>query len=174
MVENLTKPELLAIEKKRVKSAIFTDFILSVEIIIITLGTVVQEPILTQILVVSIIALLATVGVYGVVALIVRMDEVGYKLIKKSTKEKSFSKTLGSFLVQALPKVIKTLGVIGTIALMLVSGGIFVHNIEGLHHFLPNLPSLILEFVVGLVVGMVCLAVVLGIKKLWGSGEGKI
>lgn len=169
VAENLTESEILALEKERVKSAILTDFILSVEIIIITLGTVVQEPILTQILVVGIIALLATVGVYGVVALIVRMDEVGYKLIKKSTQEKSFSKTLGLFLVQALPKVVKFLGVIGTIALLLVSGGIFVHNIDGLHHFLPNLPSLILELVVGLVVGMVCLAVVMGIKKLWGS-----
>ena len=165
--EGLTEGEILAIEKQRIKSAIVTDFILSVEIIIIALGTVVQEPIVTQILVVSIIALLATVGVYGIVALIVRMDEMGYALIKKNKKEKSFLKIVGVFLVQALPKVIKALGVIGAIALLLVSGGIFVHNIDVLHNFLPQLPSLILEFLVGLVVGMVCFLVVLGVRKIW-------
>src|SRR5690606_24493648 len=84
-----TESEILAFEKERIKSAILTDFILSVEIIIIALGTVVTEPILTQILVVTIIAIIATVGVYGIVALLVRMDEVGFKLIKYSKKEKS-------------------------------------------------------------------------------------
>lgn len=163
----LTESEILAIEKERVKSAIVTDFILSLEIVIIALGTVVKEPIGTQILVVSVIAILATIGVYGIVMLIVRMDEAGYKLIKYSKKEKSFSKTLGNILVQALPKVIKSLSVIGTIALILVSGGIFVHNVDFFHHFLPQLPSFILEFIVGLSVGFVCLLVVMGFKKIW-------
>lgn len=165
--ENLSEAEILAIEKERVKSAIVTDFILSLEIVIIALGTVVTEPIGTQIMVVSVIAILATVGVYGIVALIVRMDEAGYKLIKYSKKEKSFSKTLGKLLVQALPKVIKSLSVIGTIALILVSGGIFVHNFDFFHHFLPQLPSFILEFLVGLLVGFICLMVVMGFKKLF-------
>ncbi len=172
VAEGLTESEIIAIEKRRVKSAILTDFILSVEIVIIALGTVVNEPIGTQIIVVSIIALLATVGVYGIVALIVRMDEMGYKLIKRSKKEKSISKTVGSLLVQALPKVIKTLSVVGAIALLLVSGGIFVHNIEMLSNFLPQLPSFILEFVVGLLVGMVCFVVVMGIQKLWKLIKG--
>jgi predicted DNA repair protein MutK len=118
-------------------------------------------------MVVSIIALLATVGVYGIVMLIVRMDEAGYKLIKKSKKEKSFLKSLGTILVQALPIVIKSLSVIGTIALLLVAGGIFVHNVDFFHHFLPQLPSFILEFIVGLLVGFVCLIVVVGFKKIW-------
>jgi predicted DNA repair protein MutK len=165
--EEFTVSEILAIEKERVKSAIVTDFILSVEIVIIALGTVVEQALLTQIIVVSLIALLATVGVYGIVALIVRMDEVGFKLIKYSKDKKSFSKWLGLLLVQALPKVIKSLTVIGTIALILVSGGIFVHNIDFLHHFMPQLPSFILEFIVGLLVGFVCLVVVIGLKKLW-------
>lgn len=164
---NLSEAEILAIEKERVKSAIVTDFILSVEIVIIALGTVVAETLTKQIFVVSIIAILATVGVYGIVALIVRMDEVGYKLIKRSKKEKSFSKSLGNILVLALPKVIKSLSVIGTIALLLVAGGIFVHNIDFLHHLLPQVPSIIVEFGVGLAVGFICLLVVLGFKKIW-------
>ncbi len=167
--EGLSESEILAIEKVRVKAAIVTDFILSIEIVIIALGSVVEETLTTQIMVVSIIAILATIGVYGIVALIVRMDEAGYKLIKKSKKENSFSKKLGTVLVQALPKVIKALSIIGTIALILVAGGIFVHNIDFLHHFMPKLPSFILEFVVGLLVGIICLLVVMGFKKIWGK-----
>ncbi len=165
--ENLTETEILAIEKERVKSAIVTDFILSIEIVIIALGTVIAETLTTQILVVSVIAIIATVGVYGIVALIVRMDEVGFKLIKNSKRENGFSKKLGNLLVQALPKVIKALSIIGTIALLLVSGGIFVHNIDFFHHFLPQLPSILTEFIVGLLIGFVSLLVVMGIKKVW-------
>ncbi len=161
-----TKEEILAVEKDRIKSAIVTDFILSVEIIIIALGTVVGEPIVTQIIVVTIIALIATVGVYGIVALIVRMDEMGYKLIASSDKEKSFAKSIGKFLVSALPKVIRSLSVIGTIALILVAGGIFVHNIDFFHHFLPQIPSIITEFGVGLIVGFISLLIVMAFQKI--------
>ncbi|WGF92772.1 DUF808 domain-containing protein [Aequorivita marisscotiae] len=167
VAEGLTESEILAIEKERVKSAIVTDFILSVEIIIIALGSVVTQALVTQIIVVSLIALVATVGVYGIVALIVRMDELGFKLIKYSKNKKSFTKWLGMLLVQALPKIIKSLTVIGTIALLLVSGGIFVHNIEFVHHYLPNIPSIINEFIVGLLVGFICLLLVMGFKKIW-------
>jgi len=90
VLEELTKEEALAREKEKIKSAILTDFILSVEIVIIALGAVTQEIISTQIIVVSIIALIATVGVYGVVALIVRMDEFGAKLINMNEREDSF------------------------------------------------------------------------------------
>ncbi len=165
--EDMTESEILAFEKERVKSAIVTDFILSVEIVIIALGTVVTETLTTQILVVTIIAIIATVGVYGIVALIVRMDELGFKLIKRSKKEKSFTKTLGHILVQALPIVIKSLAVIGTIALLLVAGGIFVHHIDFFHHFLPSWPSILVEFIVGLLVGLLCVLVVSGFKKVW-------
>jgi predicted DNA repair protein MutK len=165
-METLTEAEILTLEKEKIKSAIVTDFILSVEIVIIALGTVIGEPISSQIIVVSIIAIIATVGVYGIVALIVRMDELGFKLIGLSTKERSISKTIGNILVQALPKVIKSLAVIGTIALILVAGGIFVHNIDFLHHVLPQLPSTLKEFSIGLIIGLVVLGIVNLFKKI--------
>jgi len=169
-VEKLSKEEALIKEKEKVKSAIVTDFILSVEIIIIALGTVENESLLNKIMVVSIIALVATVGVYGIVALIVRMDEFGVRLININEEDDSFSDKVGKFLVQALPKVIKGLTVIGTIALLLVSGGIFAHNLDFLHGILPSIPSFITEFFIGLVVGIA----VLGIVQLGGFVLKKI
>ena len=160
IVKDFTEAEILAIEKVKIKSAIVTDFILSVEIVIIALGTVIGKPITSQIAVVSIIAILATVGVYGIVALIVRMDELGFRLIALSTRERSLSKTIGNMLVKALPKVIKSLSVIGTIALILVAGGIFVHKIDFLHHLFPQLPSIVREFSFGLIFGLLVLGIV--------------
>jgi predicted DNA repair protein MutK len=171
--ETFTEEEILEAEKGKIKSAIVTDFILSVEIVIIALGTVMGQPLSQQIIVTSIIALVATVGVYGIVALIVRMDEAGYKLIKFSKKEKSISKFIGNILVKALPLVIKSLTVIGTIALILVAGGIFVHYIPFLHHLMEeiNVPSIIKEFVTGLVLGFAVLAVINLFKKIFGKKE---
>lgn len=169
IVQDFTEAEILALEKDKIKSAIVTDFILSVEIIIIALGTVIGKPISSQIAVVSIVAIIATVGVYGIVALIVRMDELGFKLIALSSKERSLSKTVGNILVQALPKVIKSLAFIGTIALILVAGGIFVHNIEFLHHIFPQWPSIIKEFSFGLLFGGIVLGVVNLLKKMFGK-----
>lgn len=167
--QEYSEAAILALEKEKIKSAILTDFILSVEIVIIALGTVIKQSIGSQIIIVSIIAILATVGVYGIVALIVRMDEMGYKLIQMSTKEKSLLKIIGTILVQALPKVIKSLSVIGTIALLLVAGGIFAHNIDFLHHLLPELPTIIKEFCLGLIVGFIVLSII----KLLQKGIGK-
>lgn len=147
-------------EKKKIRSAIITDFILSIEIIIIALGTVAGESITTQIMVVSFVAIFATIGVYGIVALIVRMDDIGYKLIALSDQEKSFSKMIGKFLVLSLPKVIKSLAVIGSIAMLLVAGGIYIHNLEFLHDLLHGIPSLIMEFGVGLFTGLSVLVLV--------------
>ena len=158
--QDITEEEILAMENSKVKSAIVTDFILSVEIIIIAMSTVVGKPLSTQIMVVSAIALLATVGVYGIVAVIVRMDEAGYYLIKRSKKEKSLKKSFGMMLVKALPYVIKSLTVIGTIALILVSGGIFAHNVDYFHHFLPSLPDIVREAIIGLAVGILCVILV--------------
>lgn len=169
LLEPLTEEQILAFEKEKIKSAIVTDFILSVEIVIIALGTVIGKPISSQILVVSLIAIIATVGVYGIVALIVRMDEAGLKLMQLSTKEHSFTKTIGNILVQALPKVIKSLSIVGTIALLLVAGGIFVHNINFLHDVLPQLPSIVTEFIIGLAVGLLVLGVVKLFKKIIGK-----
>lgn len=165
--QKLTEEEILASENDKIKSAIFTDFILSVEIVIIALGTVIQEVIWVQILVVSFIAVLATAGVYGIVAVIIRMDDFGYKLISYNEEEKSLSDFFGKLLVKALPLVIKSLSVIGTIALLLVAGGIFVHNIDFFHHLIPALPSILQEFIIGLIVGAVILPFVVLLKWLW-------
>ena len=155
--QNNSKEDILILEKKKIKSAIITDFILSVEIVIVALGTVLEKPLATQIIVVSIIALFATIGVYGIVALIVRMDDVGYQLMRLNTNTKSLINNIGRLLIKALPKVIKSLSVIGTIALILVSGGIFIHNLEFVHHYLAKFPSLIAEFSIGLAVGIIAL-----------------
>ncbi|QDH80827.1 DUF808 domain-containing protein [Echinicola soli] len=167
--ETRTKEEILEVEKERIKSAIVTDFILSVEIVIIALGAVVSEPLVNQIIIVSFIALLATVGVYGIVALIVRMDETGYKIMARSKEKSGFLFTVGQGLVNALPIVIKALGIIGTLALLLVAGGIFTHNIEFLHHFAPVVPGMAKDFVVGLIVGFIALLIFKGVTKLIGK-----
>jgi predicted DNA repair protein MutK len=165
--EDISEEQVLALEKQKVKSAITTDFILSVEIVIIALGTVVDQPLATQIAVVSVIALIATVGVYGIVGLIVRMDEFGYKLIALNERANSFSDKVGLLLVNALPILIRVIGFIGTIALLLVSGGIFAHNIEFFHHLLPTWPGIIKELLIGLAVGVVVLLLVSAVKRIF-------
>lgn len=152
------------LEKTKIKSAITTDFILSVEIVIIALSTVLNKSLSLQILTVSVVSIIATVGVYGTVALVVRMDDFGFKLIEKSNK-KGFLNALGLLLVKALPIVIKIFSVVGTIALLLVSGGIFVHNIAYLHHILPEWPTIIKEFTLGVLGGLFVLVLIAGIKK---------
>ncbi|MBW8360956.1 MAG: DUF808 domain-containing protein [Kaistella sp.] len=167
----------IELEKSKIKSAVTTDFILSLEIVIIALASAKVgyealksqfNPLLVEIVTVSIVAIIATVGVYGIVALIVRMDDAGYKLIKKSGKESGFLVAVGTFLVNALPWVIKGLAVVGTIALILVAGGIFVHNIEWLHHhFLPILHSILREALAGIIGGLLAIPIFkLGAKAL--------
>ncbi len=151
------------LEKAKIKSAITTDFILSVEIVIIALSTVLDKSLTIQILTLSAVSILATVGVYGLVALIVRMDDFGYSLIRRS-KEKGPLNTLGEILVKALPVVIKVFAVVGTIALLLVSGGIFQHNIDYLHHLLPQWPSMLKELTFGIVGGILVLALTAIVK----------
>ncbi|MCJ8288770.1 MAG: DUF808 domain-containing protein [Crocinitomicaceae bacterium] len=155
----MTQDELLEFEKKKVKSAIVVDFILSIEIIIIALGSVIDQDLTVQIGVVTIVAILATIGVYGIVALIVRMDDMGYKLIAYSKSDTSISKNIGTGLVKTLPFVIRSLAVIGTFAMILVAGGIFVHNIQFIHDLVHTLPALLGEFIVGLIVGIAALLV---------------
>ena len=154
-----------AAEKAKVKSAITTDFILSVEIVIIALGTVLDQSLMLQALTVSVVAILATIGVYGIVAIIVRMDDTGYKLIKRFG-DRGFFGNLGQLLVKSLPAMIRILSVVGTFALILVSGGIFVHNIDYLHHVLPNVPSIIKEGGFGLAAGLIVIALVTLVKKI--------
>ncbi len=153
-------------EKAKVKSAITTDFILSIEIVIIALGSALESSVPIQILTVSVVAIIATIGVYGIVALIVRMDDLGFKLIKRSG-EKGILNWIGMGLVKLLPIIIKVLAVVGTVALILVAGGIFAHNVPFLHHLFPNIPSILTEFALGAVVGVVAVAIMLIIKKLF-------
>ncbi len=167
--EVLSEDALMKLEKKKIKSAILTDFILSIEIIIIALGTVVNESIGMKLAVVTIISMVATVGVYGVVGLIVRMDDLGYKLVKASKGQKNSLHFIGMGLVNALPFVIKSLSVVGTVALLLVSGGIFVHNVSFFHHFLEGIPSMLRDLIIGASVGILTVIVVKLIKKFYDT-----
>ena len=156
------KKEILHSESAKIKGAIRTDFILSIEIIVITLDTVIEQTLGIQIIVVSLIALLATASVYGVVALIVRMDDSGLYLIERAKVLQGIraraTQITGELLINALPKVIHLLGIIGTIAMLLVGGGMFVHNVETIHHFMAILPTLVADLIVGLVIGLMLLA----------------
>lgn len=152
-------------EKAKIKSAVKTDFILSVEIVIIALGSVLDKPLTTRILTVSVVAIIATVGVYGFVALIVRMDDVGYSLLKRSDG-KGILANIGNILVNLLPVIIRLLSIVGTIALILVAGGIFEHNIDFLHHLFPGIPTIIKEIVFGIAGGLIVILAVTIIKKI--------
>lgn len=161
-LEQKSKEEVLSEEKKKIKSAIITDFILSIEIIIIALSAVSKEPMIVQIAAVTFVALVATVGVYGLVALLVRMDDFGYKLIAMNGGESK----IGEFFVLALPKVIKALTVIGTIAMLLVAGGIFIHNSHFVHDLVHDIPFLFGDLLVGFIVGVVAVSVMMLIEKV--------
>ena len=150
-------------EAQRIRSAVMVDFILSVEIVILALGQVMEANLPVQIASVSLIALLATVGVYGVVALLVRMDDAGMALMKRPSQA---AQRLGMLMVSALPWVIKTLGVVGTVALLLVSGGIFHHHLPGVHEAMHAWPGLATDAVLGLLGGAVVMLVVTGAQRL--------
>ncbi len=139
-------------EKERIRSAV------------IALGEVMDADLEVQIAAVTAIALLATVGVYGLVALLVRMDDAGLALMKRSS---AFARRLGRFLVAALPVVIKVLSVLGTAALLLVSGGIFHHHIPGMHHVLHDFPALMADAVLGLGAGLAVLGLVRAAKAVF-------
>ncbi len=159
----LTEDEILYIEKEKIKSAIKTDFILSIEIVIMALGVVMNETFATQLIAVSIVAFLATIGVYGIVTLIVRMDDIGFHLIATAKEKNKLRKSIGLVLVTSLPKVIKSLTVIGTLAMLLVAGGIYMHNWHQLHDTFHFLPAIVAELLIGLILG----AIVLGIEKVF-------
>ena len=166
-LQELTKTEILDKENKKIKSAILVDFILSIEIIIISIGTVIEQPIHIQITVVTIVSIFATIGVYGLVALLVRMDDFGFKLI--SISNRSIIKSIGTLLVKSLPIVIRILAVVGTFAMLLVSGGIFMHNVHTIHQFFNSLPALLSELIIGLFVGTIALLAVKLIMIIKGS-----
>lgn len=166
-----TKNSAISREKQKIRSAILTDFILSVEIIIIALGAVSDQTMTVQIAAVSFVALLATVGVYGLVALMVRMDDAGLHLVERSHNQpgllKIGLKTLGQGLIATLPKLIRLLAVVGTLAMLMVGGGIAVHNLEAVHHAFANWPSLLADLTAGLLIGVVVLLIVKLAAALW-------
>jgi uncharacterized protein len=138
LVEALSKPEvdLLAYEKEKIQGAVRTDFILSAEIIAITLGTVAGSPLLQQVTVLSGIAFIMTVGVYGLVAGIVKLDDAGLYL---SQRGGPLTKAFGRLLLNSAPYLMKVLSVVGTAAMFLVGGGILTHGLPGAHHAIEGL-----------------------------------
>ena len=166
-------------ERDKVKGAIRTDFILSAEIVAITLGIVADAPLLNQVLVLSGIAVLVTIGVYGLVGIIVKLDDMGYWLTERPT---ALAKAVGRGLLVVAPWLMKALSIVGTLAMFLVGGGIVVHGIAPLHHAiehvaaqqgafiaatLPTLANLVLGFIIGLiVVGLVKM-----VSRLRGSAH---
>lgn len=146
--DDMTSDDLMAYEQKKIKGAIRTDFILSLEIIVIALGIVRGHPQLTQIAVVSLIAFTMTCGVYGLVAGIVKLDDLGFYLQRKSQGKGALS-FLGNGLVAMAPKLMKVLTVVGTVAMFLVGGGIIEHSLPMVHHLILalNAPFAALTFV---------------------------
>jgi predicted DNA repair protein MutK len=157
--DSVSQDESPDIEKRKIRSAILTDFILSIEIVIIALGAVAEKALSIQIPVVTVVAFLATIGVYGLVALIVRLDDMGYALISMENSGR-ISRALGRALVSSLPVVVRLLTVIGTLAMLLVAGGIFIHNIENLHGIVDLLPVIVAELFVGFVVGIAAVGLI--------------
>ena len=132
---NDTHVDLIAFEKDKIKGAIRTDFILSAEIIVLTLGTVAGASLTSQLVVLAGISVLITVGVYGLVAGIVKVDDMGLWLLRQPNAARQ---RLGRFLLALAPRLMKTLSVLGTAAMFLVGGGILLHGIPALGHALED------------------------------------
>lgn len=172
--------DLVALEQTKIKGAIRTDFILSAEIVVIVLGTVQAEPFATQVTVVSLLALAITVIVYGLVAGIVKLDDAGLYLLRKSVSGSfnTVQRSAGRALLIIAPLLMKTLSIVGTAAMFLVGGGILVHSIPLLHHllepvlhsaetikFIGSVVPILLDGAVGVIAGsLVLVAVTLGLK----------
>jgi len=178
----------MALEKNKIKGAIRTDFILSAEIIVIALGTVTAYAFSMQALVVSLIALGVTVIVYGLVAGIVKLDDVGLHLLLKKGQSAflQLQRKLGRAILAFAPFLMRTLTIVGTAAMFLVGGSIIGHNIPVLHHFSEHLTELmsniasiggILSFIapilisgiIGLIVGAICVGLFTVGMKLLGK-----
>ncbi len=166
--------DMVAWEKDKVKGAIRTDFILSAEIIVLSLGVVSGQPFINQVTALVVIALAMTVFVYGLVAGIVKLDDVGLYLSRKGGAVAAF----GRGLVASAPWLMKFLSVAGTLAMFLVGGGILVHNVPALHHFVLELAGqtgvawlveALGNLVVGVIAGAVVLLAVTAIQKARGK-----
>jgi len=155
-------------EDEKVKSAILTDFILSIEIVLIALSSVTDAPFNKQVIVVSLVSLGATVGVYALVALLVRMDDFGLS-IASNEPEDSFKYKFGMMLVKSLPIIVRILSIVGTFAMLLVAGEIFLHNIHIVEEILHQIPNYMAALIISLVVGAVVMAIVNSIKFIINS-----
>lgn len=177
--------DLETFEKDKIKGAVRTDFILSAEIVVISLGTVAAASFGTKVMVLSVIAVLMTVGVYGFVAMIVKIDDLGLYLTEQAS---ALKQKIGRGLLAFAPKLMKTLTVVGTLAMFLVGGGIINHAIPFFHHFtedtvhqvelIPNVGSIIgavtptfINLLTGLIAGLLVVAVVSVIQKFWPKSE---
>jgi predicted DNA repair protein MutK len=166
--------DLVAVERVKIKGAVRTDFILSAEIIVIALGTVAAAPLATQVVVLLGIALLMTVGVYGLVAAIVKLDDAGLWLVRRGGRWAP----LGRAIVRGAPWLMRVLSVAGTAAMFLVGGGIIVHGVPWLHHLVrsmaqaaPTAVQSAVEWignaVIGVLAGVLVLAVVTLGRRVW-------
>ncbi len=170
--------DLVAFEKEKIKGAIRTDFVLSAEIIVIALGSAASATLLEQSLVLSILAIGITIGIYGLVAGIVKIDDAGLHLMEQ---EGQFKQNLGKLLFAAAPKLMKFLSIAGTLALFLVGGGILVHGVSFLYHGIEDVAQLtgifesltiaILNGVVGFIIGAVVVAILTVIGNIRGKGD---
>ncbi|AKT39675.1 DUF808 domain-containing protein [Chondromyces crocatus] len=185
----LTDPavDMVELERKKVKGAIRTDFVLSAEIVAITLGSVAEATFIEQLLVLSLMAVLMTVGVYGLVAGIVKLDDLGLYLRKQDS---AVQQRLGDGLLVVTPYLMKALSVVGTAAMFMVGGGIITHGIAALHHtiegaaasiaavpgvggLLAALTPTVLNALVGIAAGFVALLLVTGAQRAWQSIKGR-
>ena len=177
--------DLVAFEKEKVKGAIRTDFILSAEIVVISLGTVATASFITQLSVLSVIAIAMTVGVYGFVALIVKIDDIGLHLTEQTSNLKQ---KIGRGLLVFAPILMKTLTMVGTIAMFLVGGGIINHAVPWMHHFsedtveyvqeIPSIGNIVgalaptsLNLLIGFIAGLLVLFAVNMAKKIWPKSK---
>jgi predicted DNA repair protein MutK len=180
LVEAVANPatDLVAFEKDKIKGAIRTDFILSAEIIAITLGTVADAPLMQQVVVLSGIAIVMTIGVYGLVAGIVKLDDLGLWLTQKPGQ---MARSIGGGILRTAPYMMKSLSVIGTAAMFMVGGGILTHGVPVVHHWVETvsqsvggvawlMPTL-LNAGVGIVAGAAVLVVVSVVGRLWRTAR---
>ena len=171
------KIDMVALEKDKIKGAVRTDFILSAEIIVIALGTVATEIFSKQVTVVAVIAIIMTVGVYGLVAGIVKLDDLGLHLMLKKGASfyRQLQRKIGERILAFAPYLMRTLSVVGTAAMFMVGGSIIGHGVPFLHHFseriaevmaklpvvggvLATIAPIIVDGIIGLIVGAICVA----------------
>lgn len=171
--------DLVAFEKEKIKGAVRTDFILSAEIIVISLGTLAETAtLLDKALVLTMISVIMTVGVYGLVAGIVKLDDLGLHLLNKSD---DFSQKMGKAILAFAPMLMKFLSIAGTLAMFLVGGGIIAHGIGFIHHGIEHLGQIsgifsslttnILNGLVGLVTGLIVVGIVTAVNKMRGKAH---